>query len=114
MKYIRVYETSSKSEIVGIKIAFNSVGLRYRVLFENTLDMAASYGTGSRGAILEVIEEDKEVVVRQTLTRKPSKLEALKSKQVKKPLKKTSKPKADSKSEVQPVIIRKRKVKTKG
>ncbi len=59
-------------------------------------------------------EEDKEVVVRQTLTRKPSKLEALKSKQVKKPLKKTSKPKADSKSEDQPVIIRKRKVKTKG
>ncbi len=61
MEYVRFFETSSKSEIVGIKIAFNRVGLRYRVLFENTLDMAASYGTGSRGAILEVVKEDLEV-----------------------------------------------------
>ena len=61
MKYIRLYETVSKSEIVGIKIAFNRVGLRYRVLFENTLDMAASYGTGTRGAILEVVEDDIQV-----------------------------------------------------
>ena len=61
MEYVRFFETSSKSEIVGIKIAFNRVGLRYRVLFENTLDMAASYGTGSRGAILEVVKDDLEV-----------------------------------------------------
>jgi ribonuclease R len=60
------------------------------------------------------LEQAVELESHQTKKRKPSKLEALKSKKVKKPLKKSSKTKAEKGTDAQPIKIRKRKVKTKG
>ena len=60
------------------------------------------------------LEQTLEVESRQPLKRKPSKLEALESKKVKKPLNKPSKAKNAQETEDQPIKVRKRKVKTKG
>lgn len=61
MKYIRLFETYDRSELVQIKLSFNQVDLDYKVLFENTMNMADSYGLGTRGVIIEVAEKDLEV-----------------------------------------------------
>ena len=61
MKYIRLFETQNRSELIQLKLRFNQVDLDYRVLFENTLNVADAYGLGARGVILEVSEKDLEV-----------------------------------------------------
>jgi len=61
MKYVRLFETQNRSELIQLKLRFNQVDLDYRVLFENTLNVADAYGLGARGVILEVSEEDLEV-----------------------------------------------------
>lgn len=58
--------------------------------------------------------ESHETEAWKPLKRKPSKLEALKSKKVKSPLKKPTNAKVEDEKEAQPLKIRKRKVKTKG
>ena len=54
MKYVRLFETQNRSELIKLKLRFNQVDLDYRVLFENTLNVADAYGLGARGVILEV------------------------------------------------------------
>ena len=61
MKYIRLYETSNRSEVVRLKLIFNQLELDYRVLFETMLDVGNVYGLGSKGVIVEVAEKDVEV-----------------------------------------------------
>ena len=61
MKYVRLFETQNRSELIQLKLRFNQVDLDYRVLFENTLNVADAYGLGARGVILEVSEKDLEV-----------------------------------------------------
>ena len=61
MKYVRLFETQNRSELIQLKLRFNHVDLDYRVLFENTLNVADAYGLGARGVILEVSEKDLEV-----------------------------------------------------
>lgn len=61
MKYVRLFETQNRSELIQLKLRFNQVDLDYRVLFENTLNVADAYGLGTRGVILEVSEKDLEV-----------------------------------------------------
>ena len=61
MNYIRLYETHNRSDIVQLKLRFNQLDLDYRVLFENTMNVADAYGLGSRGVVIEVAEKDVEV-----------------------------------------------------
>ena len=61
MNYIRLYETHNRSELVQLKLKFNQHDLDYKVLFENTLNVADAYGLGSRGVVIEVAEKDVEV-----------------------------------------------------
>ena len=61
MKYVRLYETSNRSEVVRLKLIFNQLELDYRVLFETMLDVGNVYGLGSKGVIVEVAEKDVEV-----------------------------------------------------
>lgn len=61
MNYIRLYETHNRSELVQLKLKFNQLDLDYKVLFENTLNVADAYGLGSRGVVIEVAEKDVEV-----------------------------------------------------
>lgn len=61
MRYIRLYETSNRSELIRLKLIFNQLELDYRVLFETMLDVGNVYGLGSKGVIVEVAEKDVEV-----------------------------------------------------
>ena len=58
MNYIRLYEAMNAQELAMIKIAFNNEQVVYRVLFENSLQIADAAALGNSGAIIEVLEED--------------------------------------------------------
>jgi hypothetical protein len=61
MQYIRLFETQNRADIIKIKLRFNQLDLDYRILFENTMNVADAYGLGSRGVIIEVAKKDLEV-----------------------------------------------------
>jgi hypothetical protein len=61
MTYIRLIEIANTQELEMVKIAFNRAGIRYRTLFEYTLQVANMYALGDGGAIVEVAENEVEV-----------------------------------------------------
>lgn len=60
MKYERLIEIFNQQELTMIKIKFNNEEIDYKILFENTLQIANSYALGDNGAILEVAGKDIE------------------------------------------------------
>ncbi|MEN0051117.1 MAG: hypothetical protein AAF806_28900 [Bacteroidota bacterium] len=54
--YVRLYEVMSTQELTMIKIVLNREEVDYRILFENTLQLAEVYALGNSGAIIEVAE----------------------------------------------------------
>lgn len=58
LKYTRIYEVSDPQVLSIIKLSFDDAGIRYRTLFEHTLQIANVYALGNNGAIFEVAIED--------------------------------------------------------
>lgn len=58
MTYKRLYEVLNPNELSIIKMALSSTNIKYRILFEHTLQIASTYALGNSGAIIEVADYD--------------------------------------------------------